>query len=97
VKDLPSSLLMMAFYLYLKDNPAPLALYKAADWLKNLTHAEEAKFHRNVYQRLPQNLPGIATVKSNLQNAEAAAQENPTAKPYSDPYYWAAFTISGWG
>jgi tetratricopeptide (TPR) repeat protein len=97
VKDLPSSLLMMAFYLYLKDNPAPLALYKAADWLKNLTHAEEAKFHQNVYQRLPQNLPGIATVKSNLQNAEVAAQENPTAKPYSNPYYWAAFTISGWG
>jgi tetratricopeptide (TPR) repeat protein len=97
VKDLPSSLLMMAFYLYLKDNPAPLALYKAADWLKNLTHAEEAKFHQNVYQRLPQDLPGIATVKSNLQNAEAAAQENPTAKPYSNPYYWAAFTISGWG
>jgi CHAT domain-containing protein len=97
VQDLPSSLLMMAFYLYLKDNPAPLALYKAAHWLKNLTHAEEAKFHQNVYQRLPQNLPGIATVKSNLQNAEAAAQENPTATPYSNPYYWAAFTISGWG
>jgi CHAT domain-containing protein len=97
VKDLPSSLLMMAFYLYLKDNPAPFALYKATHWLKNLTHAEEAKFHQNVYQRLPQDLPGIATVKSNLQNAEGAAQENPTAKPYSNPCYWAAFTISGWG
>jgi tetratricopeptide (TPR) repeat protein/CHAT domain-containing protein len=72
-----------------KDLPSSLLI--------NLTHAEEAKFHQNVYQRLPQNLPGIATVKSNLQNAEAAAQENPTAKPYSNPYYWAAFTISGWG
>jgi CHAT domain-containing protein len=98
VKDLPSSLLMMAFYLYLKDNPAPLALYKAAHWLETLTHAEEAKFHDNIYQRLKdQKFSGIETIKSNLQNAAAAAEEHPHEKPYSSPYYWAAFTISGWG
>ncbi len=101
VKDLPSSLLMMAFYLYFKNNPAPLALYKAADWLKNLTHAEEAKFHQNVYQRLPQNTPAeqtaARTTDRNRRIAAALAQEQPEATPYSSPYYWAAFTISGWG
>jgi tetratricopeptide (TPR) repeat protein len=102
VKDLPSSLLMMTFYLYLsKGNPAPLALYKAAHWLKTLTHTEEAEFHQNVYQRLPQNTPAeqtaARTTDRNRKNAAALAQEQPEAKPYSSPYYWAAFTISGWG
>jgi CHAT domain-containing protein len=89
---------MMTFYLYIKKGiPAPLALQKAAHWLKNLTHAKEAEFHQNIYQRLPQNSPGIATVGSNRKNAEAAAKKNPDAKPYSSPDCWAAFTISGWG
>jgi tetratricopeptide (TPR) repeat protein len=98
VKDLPSSLLMMAFYLYLRNNPAPIALYKAAHWLKNLTHAEEAEFHRKVYQRLlPQKFSGLETINSNLQNAETAAKNYPDEQPYRNPYFWAAFTISGWG
>jgi tetratricopeptide (TPR) repeat protein len=98
VQDLPSSLLMMAFYMYIKKGvPAPLALQKAAHWLKNLTHAKEAEFHQNICQRLPQNSPAIETVSSNRKNAEAAAEKNPDAKPYSSPDCWAAFTISGWG
>jgi CHAT domain-containing protein/Flp pilus assembly protein TadD len=102
VKDLPSSLLMMTFYLYLnKGDSAPLALYKAAHWLKNLTYAEEAQFHQNVYQRLHQNSESeqttARTVDRNRKIAENNAKENPAGKPYCDPKYWAAFTISGWG
>jgi tetratricopeptide (TPR) repeat protein len=99
VKDLPSSLLMMAFYMYIKKGvPAPRALHQAAHWLKNLTYAKEAEFHENIYQWLPMGCSSTkGGIKSNQDIAEKAAQENPTAKPYSNPYYWAAFTISGWG
>jgi tetratricopeptide (TPR) repeat protein len=97
VQDLPSSLLMMAFYMYIKKGvPAPLALQKAAHWLKNLTYAKEAEFHGNIYQWLPMCSTKNG-IKSNQDEAKKAAQENPEAKPYSSPYYWAAFTISGWG
>jgi CHAT domain-containing protein len=99
VKDLPSSLLMMAFYMYIKKGvPAPRALHQAAHWLKNLTYAKEAEFHESIYQWLPIGCSSTkGGIKSNQDIAEKVAQENPTAKPYSNPYYWAAFTISGWG
>ncbi len=102
VKDLPSSMLMMVFYIYIrKGMAAPIALHQAAQWLKNLTYAKEAEFHRNIYQWLPQNSPAEKSTaritERNRQNAETASKEQPDEKPYSSPYYWAAFTISGWG
>lgn len=102
VKDLPSSMLMMVFYIYIRKGiAAPIALRQAAQWLKNLTYAKEAEFHQNIYQRLPQNSPteqSTARITDrNRQNAETAAKEQPDAKPYSSQKYWAAFTISGWG
>jgi tetratricopeptide (TPR) repeat protein/CHAT domain-containing protein len=100
VKDLPSSLLMMTFYLYLKKgNPAPLALRKAANWLRNLTPATEAKFWCDIYELLkPKASPTLLeSIQGCIDDANDANKENPAAKPYSSPYYWAAFTISGWG
>jgi CHAT domain-containing protein len=98
VADLPSSLLMMVFYIYIKKGiPAPLALRQAASWLRNLTYAKEAEFHGNIYQWLDPKSSTARSVERNRQNALAAAQEQPEAKPYSNPKYWAAFTISGWG
>jgi tetratricopeptide (TPR) repeat protein len=98
VADLPSSLLMMAFYMYIKKGiPAPLALRQAASWLRNLTHAKEAEFHGNIYQWLAPNSSTARSIERNRQNAAAAAQDRPEEKPYSNPKYWAAFTISGWG
>jgi CHAT domain-containing protein len=89
---------MMTFYMYIKKGvPAPLALQKAAHWLKNLTYAKEAEFHGNIYQWLPMGCSTKNGIKSNQDEAKKVAQENPEAKPYSSPYYWAAFTISGWG
>jgi CHAT domain-containing protein len=87
---------MMAFYLYLKQGiPAPQALRKAASWLRNLTYAKEAEFHRKIAKLIPHDrstlLEGID------DNITAANNRNPDAKPYSSPKYWAAFTISGWG
>ncbi len=102
VKDLPSSMLMMVFYIYIRKGvAAPIALRQAAHCLKTLTYAKEAEFHRHIYQRLPQNSDSEKSTARitdrNRQNAETAAKEQPEAKPYSSPYYWAAFTISGWG
>jgi CHAT domain-containing protein len=98
VADLPSSLLMMVFYIYIKKGtPAPLALWQAANWLRELTHAKEAEFHSKIYQWLDPKSSTARSVERNLQNALAAARAQPEQKPYSSPKYWAAFTISGWG
>jgi CHAT domain-containing protein len=98
VNDLPSSLLMMTFYMYIQEGtPAPLALRQAAGWLRNLTHAKEAEFHGNIYQWLAPDSSTARSIERNRQNATAAAQDRPEEKPYSNPKYWAAFTISGWG
>jgi tetratricopeptide (TPR) repeat protein/CHAT domain-containing protein len=92
VQDLPSSLLMMTFYWYLNRGiPAPLALRKAASWLRN----KEAEFHSNIAKLIP---PTNSTLLESINdNITAANKGNPDAKPYSSPQYWAAFTISGWG
>jgi CHAT domain-containing protein len=98
VKDLPSSLLMMVFYIYIKKGtPATLALRQAANWLRNLTYAKEAEFHSNIYQWLDPQSSTARSVDRNRQNAVKAAQTQPEDKPYSSPKCWAAFTISGWG
>ncbi len=101
VQDLPSSLLMIVFYMYIKEgNSAPLALREAARWLQNLTYAKEAEFHGKIYQCLVHVEPKSSTARSvdrNRQNAAAKAQEYPEDKPYSSPKSWAAFTVSGWG
>jgi CHAT domain-containing protein len=98
VADLPTSLLMMVFYIYIKKGiPAPLALRQAANWLRNLTHAKEAEFHGNIYQWLDPKSSTARSIDRNRQNAADKAREQPDEKPYSSPKYWAAFTISGWG
>jgi tetratricopeptide (TPR) repeat protein len=96
VEDLPSSLLMMTFYWYLKQGiPAPQALRKAANWLRNLTYAKEAEFYGNIATLIqPTNTTLLESIEDHII---AVNKENPAVKPYSSPYYWAAFTISGWG
>ena len=97
ISDLPSSMVMMAFYLDLKQGvPASQALRTATNWLRNLTYAKAAAFHQQIYNLLPADATTRSSVKRNIDNAVAAAKTYPTAKPYSDPKYWAAFTISGW-
>jgi tetratricopeptide (TPR) repeat protein/CHAT domain-containing protein len=96
VEDLPSSLLMMTFYWYLKQGiPAPQALRKAANWLRNLTYVKEAEFYDNIATLIqPTNTTLLESIEDHII---AVNKENPAVKPYSSPYYWAAFTISGWG
>jgi tetratricopeptide (TPR) repeat protein len=96
VEDLPSSLLMMTFYWYLKQGiPAPQALRKAANWLRNLTYVKEAEFYGNIATLIqPTNTTLLESIEDHII---AVNKENPAVKPYSSPYYWAAFTISGWG
>jgi tetratricopeptide (TPR) repeat protein len=100
VKDLPSSLLMMKFYTQIEAGISPpLALRRAANWLKNLTHAQEAAFHRTtIRQRVsPDDSTLLESIDDNIKLAEKKATQSPEEKPYSSPQYWAAFTISGWG
>jgi CHAT domain-containing protein/Flp pilus assembly protein TadD len=95
VKDQASSPLFIYFYQQLTQNiPAPQALHNASQWLRNITNDELSKFYAQLQQhpRLSQQdevLEKISAIILHLQTLKA------TDRPYQDPYYWAAFTISG--
>jgi CHAT domain-containing protein/Flp pilus assembly protein TadD len=92
--------LMVQFYQrYLTGTPAPLALHQAQHWLRSLTHAALADWLESL------NAPAfkqhctsgedetlLDTIgKHRVQSKNVAA----THTPYADPYYWAAFTLTG--
>jgi CHAT domain-containing protein len=95
IKDQASSPLFIYFYQQLTQNiPAPQALHNASQWLCNIANDELSKFYAQLQQhpRLSQQdevLEKISAIILHLQTLKA------TDRPYQDPYYWAAFTISG--
>jgi CHAT domain-containing protein len=95
IEDRASSPFFIYFYQQLTQNiPAPQALHNASQWLRNITNDELSKFYAQLQQhpRLSQQdevLEKISAIILHLQTLKA------TDRPFQDPYYWAAFTISG--
>jgi tetratricopeptide (TPR) repeat protein/CHAT domain-containing protein len=103
VKDQASSPLFIYFYQQLAQNiPAPQALHNASQWLRYVTNAELSQFYTQLSQhpRLSHQddiLEKIRIIILALQEFKptdrgASSEKN---RPYQDPHYWAAFTISG--
>jgi CHAT domain-containing protein len=95
VKDQASSPLFIYFYQQLTQNiPASQALHNASQWLRHVTNAELSQFYAQLQQHpklshQDEVLEKISAIILHLQTFK------PTDRPYQDPYYWAAFTISG--
>jgi CHAT domain-containing protein len=95
VKDQASSPLFIYFYQQLTQNiPAPQALHNASQWLRHVNNAELSQFYAQLQQHpklshQDEVLEKISAIILHLQTLKA------TDRPYQDPYYWAAFTISG--
>jgi CHAT domain-containing protein/Flp pilus assembly protein TadD len=95
INDKISSPLLIYFYQQLAQNiPAPQAIHNASQWLRHITSDQLSQFYTQLYQHpklshQDEVLEKISVIIELLRGLE------PTDRPYQDPYYWAAFTISG--
>ncbi|KOP27642.1 hypothetical protein AMR41_03900 [Hapalosiphon sp. MRB220] len=92
VNEVSSSLLMVYFYLQLKQGQSPaIALTAAINWLRHLTYPELATYYQNTLSKL------LAHEKScrRLLERYLELNQNQPGKLFDSPYHWAAFTITG--
>jgi tetratricopeptide (TPR) repeat protein len=90
INDKESSPLFIYFYQQLAQNiPAPQALHKASQWLRHVTNSELYEFYAALPEHTDTNIQEAIRIK------KIKAQAEPADRPYQNPYYWAAFTISG--
>ena len=84
VPDVSAVFLMTRFYeFWQRDRLEPCAALTAAQrWLRRATRAE-----------LESYLPGVLTPP--LPGSVVAPQARPDSRPFSHPYHWAAFAVSG--
>lgn len=96
VNDLSTMLLMERFYQhYLQDKlPLPEALRRAQLWLRDVTAGELLTYFEAEQDRV---LSGKAKMCAEIINDQFVrfATLPTNNKPFSHPYYWAAFTFSG--
>jgi CHAT domain-containing protein len=99
---------MIKFYHLLKKNLRDqrdqkegieiLALRDAQIWLRNLTYRKLIRLCKTFMLRLSNDSlvhTDLANVMANVKRRLERKGENPSDCPYADPYYWAAFTITG--
>ncbi|MEG4908657.1 CHAT domain-containing tetratricopeptide repeat protein, partial [Microcoleus sp. F8-C4] len=97
VTDDASSLLMIYFYLQLKKGKSPaVALAKATKWLRNLTERKLERLYRVIFDKLlKEERPLRPFLRHKLTQYGKMNLSKKKQKCFSDPYYWAAFTITG--
>jgi CHAT domain-containing protein/tetratricopeptide (TPR) repeat protein len=93
VNDLATMLLMAQFHARLHNgDPAPVALRAAQEWLREATAGELVHWHHG-------SLSGLGNVKYSVLEEPLArfrrrmAAYPAEARPFEDPYYWAAFVL----
>jgi len=89
------------------SEPAAAALARAQRWLRTVTNLELRQWEaRSIQTSLPGANGDTVTVRgggTRFGIAEAqerliasAAFQADDARPYADPIFWSAFTITGW-
>jgi tetratricopeptide (TPR) repeat protein len=101
VESISSALLMIEFYRHFVAGVAAAeALKQAQFWLKTVTYAKLAEWYLQRAAELTDDskshfqsyLRREATI---LQQDIGEAKIDPEHSPYTHPYYWAAFTVTG--
>ena len=93
VDDRCTALLMERFYRHhIDDGMSIAAALRAAQlWLKDSTAKELADLYK---MKIASAEPLLAT-QAYIAHQELSMQWAPSARPYADPFYWAAFTHHG--
>jgi len=89
VESAASAILMVEFYRQLQENPPAIALKTAQTWLQNATRQDLINWCEQNEPLLPGSLALI------LEDERDRLSKLEGDRPYSHPYFWAAFTVSG--
>ncbi len=89
VESAASAILMVEFYRQLQENPPAIALKTAQTWLQNATRQDLINWCEQNEPLLPGSLGLI------LEDERDRLSKLEGDRPYSHPYFWAAFTVSG--
>jgi|GEM_PF-926107 len=102
VSDFSTALLMQEFYSRHVDGEhvsGALALRGAQKWLRDVSVDQvimQIQFTLKYGQENNQwGEDTLKKLKEQLDCLEALSKTNPTARPFADPIYWAAFTMNG--
>jgi CHAT domain-containing protein len=95
VEDRACAVGMIKFYHLLLDEQIspPLALAKTIQWLRTVTVEELKQFYQRLQARLPQESEFHKDLRDEI--LIKLARRNEKDKPYSHPYYWAAYKLTG--
>ena len=97
VKEISSAWFMINFYQRLLAGESPaLALKNTQNWLKNITWQQLANWIEQLGQ-LPDLREGVDRLEVRAANTlkEGSTIGLDQLTEYSDPYYWAAYTLTG--
>ncbi|MFM6631637.1 MAG: tetratricopeptide repeat protein [Microcystis panniformis] len=97
VKEISSAWFMINFYQRLLAGESPaLALKNTQNWLKNITWQQLAHWIEQLGQ-LPSLTEGVDRLEARAANIlkEGSTIGLDQLTEYSDPYYWAAYTLTG--
>jgi CHAT domain-containing protein/TPR repeat protein len=82
-------------YSKLREGDVAIALQDAQSWLRNLTSEEGEKLLDNIQSPIESLFPGKPRLARAFKTGALKRIKESGIYPFSDPYYWAAFTATG--
>ncbi|NEP44081.1 MAG: CHAT domain-containing protein, partial [Okeania sp. SIO2H7] len=98
VPEISTAILTIRFYqLYNEGNTPVIALKEAQNWLRGATYEELIGLYKGLAAELEADAPACAEA---LEAAADIAESDAKIKgsdfcPYTHPYYWAGFIVTG--